>query len=113
MEITLTTPALLSPDVSLLPVAYTNRLLALGSRLRNLHALYRSPPGHILEGRIVILKKCVSLLKNMQFSVVGSLLLYILCMFLLFGGKVFLGKIVFGAGLLFMLEHWEFHSRKS
>jgi len=103
MEITLTTPALLFPAVSLLLVAYTNRFLALGSRIRNLHAQYRSTPDSILEGQIVILKKRVVLIRNMQFLGVGSLFLCVLCMFMLFSGKLMLGKILFAVSLVFML----------
>ena len=103
MEITLTTPALLFPAVSLLLVAYTNRFLALGSRIRNLHAQYRSTPDSILEGQIVILKKRVVLIRNMQFLGVGSLFLCVLCMFMLFGGKLMLGKTLFAVSLVFML----------
>lgn len=103
MEITLTTPALLFPAVSLLLVAYTNRFLALGSRIRSLHAQYKSTPDNILRGQIVILRKRVVLIRNMQFLGVGSLFLCVLCMFLLFGGKLILGKIIFGTSLFFML----------
>jgi hypothetical protein len=103
MEITLTTPALLFPAVSLLLVAYTNRFLALGSRIRNLHAQYKSSPDTIISSQIIILKKRVVLIRNMQFLGVASLFLCVLCMFLLFGGKLLLGKIIFGASLVFML----------
>jgi len=103
MEITLTTPALLFPAISLLLVAYTNRFLALGSRIRTLHTLYKSSPDDLIEGQIVILRKRVILIRNMQFLGVGSLFLCVLCMFMLFGGKLLLGKIIFGASLLFML----------
>ena len=103
MQISLTTPALLFPAVSLLLVAYTNRFLALGSRIRTLHAQYKSTPDDILSSQIVILKKRVVLIRNMQFLGVASLFLCVLCMFLLFGGKLMLGKIVFGISLLFML----------
>ena len=103
MEITLTTPALIFPAVSLLLVAYTNRFLALGSRIRTLHTQYKSTHDILLEGQIVILRKRVVLIRNMQFLGVGSLFLCVLCMFLLFGGKLLLGKIIFGASLIFML----------
>jgi hypothetical protein len=95
MEITLTTPALLFPAVSLLLVAYTNRFLSLGSRIRSLHDKYKTNPDEVLSGQIVILKKRVVLIRNMQACGVGSLFLCVLCMFLLFGGKLFLGKIIF------------------
>jgi hypothetical protein len=103
MEITLTTPALLFPAISLLLVAYTNRFLALGSRIRNLHAQYKSTPDIILSSQIIILRKRVVLIRNMQFLGVASLFLCVLCMFLLFGGELLIGKIIFGASLVFML----------
>jgi len=103
MEITLTTPALLFPAISLLLVAYTNRFLALGSRIRSLHAQYRTTPDTILKDQIVILKKRVVLIRNMQFLGVGSLFLCVLCMFTLFGGNLLLGKVIFGASLVCML----------
>jgi len=103
MEITLTTPALLFPAVSLLLVAYTNRFLALGSRIRTLHAQYKSTPDDILSSQIIILKKRVVLIRNMQFFGVASLFMCVLCMFVLFGGKLFLGKVIFGISLVFML----------
>ena len=38
-----------------------------------------------------------------QFLGVASLFLCVLCMFMLLGGKLLLGKIIFGVSLLFML----------
>jgi hypothetical protein len=103
VEITLTTPALLFPAVSLLLVAYTNRFLTLGSRIRALHAQFKDNPDDIISGQIAILKKRTVLIRNMQALGVGSLFLCVLCMFLLLAGKLFIGKIIFGASLLFML----------
>jgi hypothetical protein len=111
MEITLTTPALLFPAVSLLLVAYTNRFLALGSRIRNLHAQYKSTPDIILSSQIIILRKRVVLIRNMQFLGVASLFLCVLCMFLLFGGELFIGKIIFG--WFSCWGRWASRSRKS
>ena len=79
MEISFTTPALLFPAVSLLLVAYINRFLALGSRIRDLHKQYKSTPDSILSRQIVILKKRVVLIRNMQFLGVASLFLCVLC----------------------------------
>ena len=103
MEITFTTPALLFPAVSLLLVAYTNRFLTLGSRIRALHAQYKDNPDEVISGQIVILKKRAILIRNMQVLGVGSLFLCVLCMFLLFAGKLFIGKIIFATSLIFML----------
>ena len=40
MDITINTPALLFPAISLIMLAYTNRFLALANRVRNLHEKY-------------------------------------------------------------------------
>jgi hypothetical protein len=74
MEITFTTPALLFPAVSLLLVAYTNRFLTLGSRIRALHAQYKENPDEVISGQITILKKRTILIRNMQALGVGSLI---------------------------------------
>lgn len=42
MEITLTTPAMLFPTVSLLLIAYTTRFLAIANLIRGLKAKYQS-----------------------------------------------------------------------
>lgn len=103
MEITLTTPALLFPAISLLLVAYTNRFIALGSRIRSLHALHKEKPDNLLVGQIDNLKKRVDLIKNMQALGVAGLFSCVLCMFALFWGYLVAGKIIFGLSLLLMM----------
>lgn len=103
MDITLTTPALLFPAISLLLVAYTNRFNALSSRIRELHSQYKAHPDTILADQIVSLRKRIYLIRNMQGAGVASLFLCVLCMFALFAGKVLLGKVLFAISLLLML----------
>lgn len=103
MEITLSTPALLFPAISLLMLAYTNRFLALSNRIRDLHARYKATPDMILIGQIRNLRRRVELIKNMQGSGVLSLLCCVVCMFLLFGGYVTAGKILFAGSLVLMV----------
>jgi hypothetical protein len=103
MEITLTTPALLFPAISLLLVAYTNRFNTIGGRIRTLHSLYRDNPGEILAGQIESLRKRVYLIRNMQAFGVASLFSCVLCLFVLFGGKILAGKIIFGLSLILMM----------
>ena len=66
MEISLTTPALLFPAISLLLLAYTNRFLALANLIRNLHAKYMSEKDLKIKAQISNLKKRVILIRNMQ-----------------------------------------------
>ncbi len=103
MNITLTTPALLFPAISLLLVAYTNKFLSLGARIRTLSAQYKQNPDDIIVGQIANLKTRVILIRNMQFFGVASIFFCVLCMFALFAEWVLLGKMLFGISLLSML----------
>ena len=102
-EISLTTPALLFPAVSLLLVAYTNRFNAISSRIRAMSAAYKATPSDSLMAQIQSLRKRVKIIQYMQGFGVGSLFLCVACMFALFAGKLFLGKLVFAVSLFSML----------
>lgn len=102
MEITVTTPALLFPAISLLLLAYTNRFLVIAGRIRDLHSKYRTSNESLLIRQIENLRRRISLIRNMQAIGILSLLLCVVCMFLLFAGYVTLGKYVFGTSLLLL-----------
>jgi hypothetical protein len=103
MDITLTTPALLFPAISLLLVAYTNRFNTIGGRIRSLHAQHKNNPDANLVGQIETLRRRLYLIRNMQAFGVASLFLCVLCLFVLFAGKVMLGKVIFGLSLILMM----------
>jgi hypothetical protein len=112
LEINLTTPALLFPAVSLLLLAYTNRFLALAALIRNLYASYREKPDPLILQQIDNLRKRVYLIRNMQAFGVSSILLCVLCMFVLFAGGNTAGKYIFGSSLILLiaslaLSFWE------
>ena len=88
MDISITTPALLFPAISLLLLAFTNRFLALASLIRQLHASYKSDPDEILFGQIANLRYRINLIRDMQAYGVSSLLLCVVCMLVLFAGWV-------------------------
>lgn len=103
MDITFTTPALLFPAVTFLLIAYTNRFLALGSRIRNLHDRYQVNSDAILLSQIKSLRRRVMLIRNMQACGVAGLFSCVVCMLFLFLGWQFAGKIVFTISLLLLL----------
>lgn len=103
MDITFTTPALLFPAVTFLLIAYTNRFLALGSRIRNLHDRYRVNSDDVLLGQIKSLRHRVILIRNMQACGVAGLFCCVICMLLLFSGLQFAANIIFVLSLLLML----------
>lgn len=103
MTIDLTTPALLFPAVSLLLLAYTNRFLTLATLIRTLHAQYQARPDELMREQICHLRHRVEMIRNMQVFGVLSLLLCVICMFVLFGGFLLAGKIIFAASLILLI----------
>lgn len=103
MDISLTTPALLFPAISLLLLAYTNRFLAIASLIRGLHAQYKKEKNSLIYGQIKNLKLRLNLIKNMQTLGILSLFLCVLCMFLLYAKWLLIGEIIFGVSLIFLM----------
>ncbi|MET0241962.1 MAG: DUF2721 domain-containing protein [Flavitalea sp.] len=101
MELSITTPALLFPAISLMMLAYTNRFLALASLIRNLHAIYKKEPSekHIIQ-QIKNLRERVRLIRSMQAFGVLSFLFCIICMFSIFNGWENVSYVVFALSLL-------------
>lgn len=97
---TLTTPALLFPAISLLLLAYTNRFLVLAQLIRKLADEERSQHQETTARQILMLRKRISLTKRMQVAGVGSFLLCTLSMFALFLTLELMGMILFGLSLV-------------
>ena len=102
-QLTLTTPALLFSAISLLLLAYTNRFLAYASVVRGLHAKYKENPDAIIVGQIQNLRKRLVLTRTMQLLGIGSLLLCVLCMFLVYIELQLSAEIIFGIALLMLI----------
>ena len=103
MEISLTTPALLFPAISLLMLAYTNRFLTLATIIRNLHDRYKNEANDNLLGQIANLRFRIYLIRNMQIYGVLSLLFCVISMFALFAGWVAWGQWTFAIALVLMM----------
>ena len=101
MEISFNTPALLFPAIRLIMLAYTNRFLALSSRVRNLHDKYQNQEQkHIIHGQIKNLRYRLKLIKNMQALGVVTFLGCILCMYLIYVQFMLAANIVFAISLI-------------
>jgi len=103
MAFSLSTPSLLFPAISLLLLAYTNRFLTLASLIRDLHSEYRRSGNPNIWQQIDNLRARVTLIKYMQAAGAASLLVCVLCMFLLFAGLSVVAKVFFGASLILMM----------
>jgi peptidoglycan/LPS O-acetylase OafA/YrhL len=102
-QLTLTTPALLFSAISLLLLAYTNRFLTYANVVRTLHARFKENPNSIIVGQIQNLRKRLVLTRTMQLLGIGSLLLCVLCMFLIYVEYPLIAEIIFGIALVMLI----------
>lgn len=98
--LTLTTPALLFPAISLLLLAYTNRFLVLAQLIRKLADEERNRHQEANTRQILLLRRRISLTKRMQLAGVLSFLLCTLSMFALFLSLELTGMVLFGVSLV-------------
>ena len=73
------TPAILFPAISLLLLAFTNRFLALAALVRNLHDRYKEAPDPLVLAQLGNLRNRLLLIRDMQACGVSSLTICILC----------------------------------
>ena len=99
---TLTTPALLFPAISLLLLAYTNRFVVLAQLIRQLKQMDTEEDHALIARQISMLRKRIVLTKRMQTFGVLSFFLCTLSMFALFLGVELAGAIVFGISLILL-----------
>ncbi|WP_125716601.1 DUF2721 domain-containing protein [Pseudoalteromonas rubra] len=96
---TLTTPGLLFPAISLLLLAYTNRFLVLAQLIRELNAREGDQLRPLVVAQIDNLKKRIKLIRLMQVWGVIAFLLCTMSMFALFIDVALFGVVLFGASL--------------
>ncbi len=96
---TLSTPALLFPAVSLLLLAYTNRFMATATLTRKLKERYleKREPDLILQIRN--LRRRIYLIRNMQMLGVFALFLCVLSMFMIYANVMWMARLMFGISL--------------
>ena len=112
MELSIGTPALLFSTVSLLMVAFTNRFMSMASLIRGLHEKFQKNPDEAIVMQIDNLRLRMKLIQRMQIIAIVSLILSVICMFLLFLNEQLVARWFFGVGLLGMsialaLSAWE------
>ena len=94
-DLTISTPSLLFPALSLLMLAFTNRFLGLASVVRALHATWRTSGDPLLVAQIKSLRRRLGIIKKTQALGIGSMLLCTLSMTCLFFGEHLAGQITF------------------
>ena len=103
MEITLTTPAILFPTVSLLLIAYTTRFLAIANLIRGLKLKYQTEKTPNLLSQINNLRIRLTLIRNMQAFGIAALFFTTFSIALLFFDEKIYGSYTFGFAPLLLL----------
>ncbi len=100
MNITLSTPAVLFPAVSLLLLAYTNRFVALAQIIRNFDM---TEDNVNTQQQISNLRERIQLIKKMQEGGVVSFFLCVVSMLAIYAQYQVIGSWIFAASLVFLL----------
>jgi hypothetical protein len=100
MNITLTTPAMLFPAISLLLLAYTNRFVTLASIIRNFDP---TEDNDNTQMQIANLRERIQLIKRMQEAGMASFFLCVLAMLAIYADYQTLGSSIFASSLVLLL----------
>ncbi len=103
MNITITTPALLFPAISVLFLAYANRFLAIANRIREQHSRFSKTKSPVTKKQIESLRQRIRLIIAMQVLAVTGIISCIVAMGLIFFGLQHYGNITFGASMVFII----------
>jgi len=103
MEMSITTPSLLFPAISLLLLAYTNRFITLANVIRHLSQMENAKSERMVRRQIESLRKRIQIIRAMQTFGVMSFLVCTLSMFALYLGWEISGQLLFGFSLLLLV----------
>jgi len=103
MNITITTPALLFPAISVLFLAYANRYLAISNRTRELHSLYKKTQSFFAKKQVESLRKRIRLIIVMQLLAVMGIICCVLTMGLVFLDLQIMATYSFLTGMLLIV----------
>lgn len=103
MELTMTTPAILFPAISLFFLAYTSRFQDIARLVRELHGHPQKEESEATIYQIKNLIKRLVLIRNMQIMAEVSFLLCVITIFLVYNGVKLWACWIFAASLLILI----------
>ncbi len=103
MDIAITTPALLFPAISVLFLAYSNRFLAIASRIREQHNLFNKTQSPVAKKQIDSLRLRIRFIVAMQVLGVVGIICCTIAMGLIFYGLQYPGNITFAFSMIFIV----------
>jgi len=101
--LSISTPALVFPALSVLMLAYTNKFIAISKRVRALHASHKANPSKNLKAQIAVMAKRMTYIQNMQITALcgfSANLISIACILL---GFMTIAMALFIIGLVLVL----------
>ncbi len=104
VDLSLQTPALLFPALSLLILAYTNKFLAIAKLIRNLYSSHSEVPQPEILAQIQSLRTRLNLIRWMQAAGLASNLFCVLTMLFIYLGHQITAHVIFffAIGLLML-----------
>jgi hypothetical protein len=103
-ELSINTPALLFPAISLMMLAYTNRFFAIANRVRSLHDEYaKATDRQIIFMQIKNLRKRLNMIRYMQALGVLSFLCCMISMYFIFRDNQPAAQVLFAGSLLALI----------
>jgi hypothetical protein len=103
MEMTITTPSLLFPAISLLLLAYTNRFVVLTNVIRQLSSVENATSQDLVRRQIENLRVRIQVIRRMQTFGVLSFVLCTLAMFALLMQWSIAGQLLFANSLILLV----------
>ncbi len=104
LEISINTPALLFPAITLLMLAYTNRFLAIATRIRSLHDTYhKNELKNITIRQIKSLRARLNLIRYMQGFGALSFFCCVSCMYFIYRSWMHTANIIFATSMITLL----------
>ncbi len=103
-SISINTPALLFPAISLMMLAYTNRFFAIATRVRSLHDEHqKAVKKEVIFLQIKNLRRRLNMIRYMQALAVISFLFCMVSMYLIFIEEMHYATILFALSLLSLI----------
>ena len=103
MEITLTTPTVLFPAITVMLLVYTNRFISISNLIRDLKKQYDTEPSDNILLQIDSLRRRVILMRNMQWLAVLTLFLSVISIFCIFENRPELAKNILVIGMVSLI----------
>jgi hypothetical protein len=103
MDISITTPALLFPAITILFLAYSNRFLTIASRIREKHDVFSKTKSPIAQKQIVSFRKRIRLILAMELLAILGIIHCTVAMGFVFFSMQYQGNIAFALSIIFII----------